>query len=64
MKELVQLLSDNDAATRAQAARGLATLNAAEELPRLVQLLKDKSPEVRNAAQQALDLLSAKSKQE
>lgn len=64
VKELVTLLSDNDAATRAQAARGLATLNATEELPRLVQLLKDKSADVRNAAQQALDALSAKSKQE
>jgi HEAT repeat protein len=60
--ELYHLLSDPDAATRAQAAKSMATMNAVEHLPKLIGMLKDKSPEVRAAAQQAIDQLNAKSK--
>jgi len=61
VRQVVLLLADPDAATRAQAARSLATLDALEHLPKLIALLKDKSPEVRAAAQQALDQLNARS---
>ena len=61
VKELLVLLADPDALTRAQAAKSLATLNAVEHLPKLIALLKDKSAEVRAAAQQAIDQLHAKS---
>ncbi|MBI5364778.1 MAG: HEAT repeat domain-containing protein [Planctomycetes bacterium] len=61
VKELLVLLADNDATTRAQAAKSLATLNAAEHLPKLIALLKDKAPEVRTAAQLAIDQLNARS---
>lgn len=57
--ELVPMLDDADAATRASAARSLATLRATEHLPRLVRLLKDKDATVRDAAQKALDALNA-----
>lgn len=61
VKDLLVLLGDADATTRAQAAKSLATLNAVEHLPKLIALLKDKAPEVRAAAQLALDQLNAKS---
>ena len=61
VKELLPLLADPDATVRAQAAKSLATLDAAEHLPKLIALLKDKSPEVRAAAQLAIDQLNAKS---
>ncbi|MBK7875351.1 MAG: HEAT repeat domain-containing protein [Planctomycetes bacterium] len=61
VKELLPLLADPDATVRAQAAKSLATLDAAEHLPKLIALLKDKAPEVRAAAQLAIDQLNAKS---
>jgi hypothetical protein len=64
IQELLKLLGDSDEHTRAQAARSLATLNATEQLPQLIQLLKDRSREVRQAAQQAIDDLSTRKKDE
>lgn len=60
VNSLVKLCDDAEPATRAQAAKGLAALDALEQLPKLIALLKDKSPEVRSAAQQALDVLNAR----
>ncbi len=56
--ELAGLLDAQDAVQRAQAARGLATLEAAEYLPRLIRMLQDSDAGVRKAAQQALDRLN------
>lgn len=56
--DLLPMLSDKDAATRASAARSLATLQAIEHLPKIVALLKDKDAAVREAAQKALDVLN------
>lgn len=60
VSSLVKLCDDPDPATRAQAAKGLAALDALEHLPKLIALLKDKSPDVRAAAQQALDVLNTR----
>ncbi|MBK7644754.1 MAG: HEAT repeat domain-containing protein [Planctomycetes bacterium] len=57
--DLLPMLSDKDATTRAAAARSLATLKAVEHLPKLIALLKDKDATVREAAQRALDALNA-----
>jgi HEAT repeat protein len=57
--ELVPMLADKDANVRAQAARSLGALEAVEHLPALVRLLKDAAPEVRTAAQSAIDALTA-----
>jgi len=45
------------AEVRAQAALGLATLGAVEQLPKVVLMLKDPETEVRAAAKQALESL-------
>lgn|GEM_PF-5169097 len=57
--ELLALLDDDDPLFRAEAARGLATLQAVEHLPRLVLLLKDDDERVRAAARAALDRMHA-----
>jgi HEAT repeat protein len=57
--EVLPLLDDRDPMIRAQAARSLATLDAVEQLPRLLALLKDGAPVVRDAAQEAIDRLNA-----
>jgi HEAT repeat protein len=57
--QLLPMLNDGDEKVRAQAILSLATLDAVEQLPKIVQFLKDKSPAVRQAAQQALDKLNA-----
>jgi HEAT repeat protein len=56
--ELVPMLADPDANIRAQAARSMGALGAVEHLPALVRLLKDPVPEVRVAAQEAIDVLT------
>lgn len=56
--ELALLLIDRDANVRAQAARSLGALGAVELLPKLVNMLKDPAPEVRGAAQSAIDVLT------
>lgn len=56
--ELVRMLDSTDAQQRAQAARGLGTLEAAETIPRLIRLLKDAHAGVQKAAQEALDRLN------
>lgn len=55
--ELLTLLEDEDPVLRAEAARGLATLQAVEHLPKLVRMLKDENPSVAAAARKALDRL-------
>jgi HEAT repeat protein len=55
--DLLTLLDDDDATVRAEAARGLATLGAVDQLPQLIRLLKDDDATVRAAARQALDAL-------
>lgn len=55
--ELVTLLDGGSPAQRAEAARGLATLGAIEELPRLIRLLDDEDAQVRTAVREALDRL-------
>lgn len=57
--ELVPMLADKDATIRAQAARSLGALEALEQLPALVRLLKDSDGNVRKAAQSAIDVLTA-----
>ncbi len=64
VKELVLLLDDTNPAVRAQAARGLGTLHALEQMPRLVRLLKDSDESVRKAASEALGVLNAPTKQD
>ncbi|MCY3000545.1 MAG: HEAT repeat domain-containing protein [Planctomycetota bacterium] len=57
--ELVPMLGDKDATIRAQAAKSLGALEALEQLPALVRLLKDSNDGVRKAAQSAIDVLTA-----
>lgn len=57
--ELVPMLGDKDATIRAQAAKSLGALEALEQLPALVRLLKDSDTNVRKAAQSAIDVLTA-----
>jgi hypothetical protein len=57
--ELAALLDAADPTQRIEAARGLATLEAVELLPRLVRLLQDRDEGVRKAARAALDRLNA-----
>lgn len=57
--DLVVMLDDAEAAVRVQAVRGLATLGAKEEMPRIVRMLKDKDELVRKAAEDALGALNA-----
>jgi len=54
--ELVRLLDAKDTAKRVAAIRGLATWEAVEAMPRLIQLLSEK--EVAAAAREALDRLN------
>lgn len=57
--ELLVLLDTGSPAQRAQAARGLATLGAVEELPRLIRLLDDDDAQVVSAVREAIDRLHA-----
>ncbi|MBL8862176.1 MAG: hypothetical protein JNK02_09200 [Planctomycetes bacterium] len=57
--DLAALLDSKDPATRAEAARGLATLEGVEHLPRLVRMLQDPDEGVRKAVRAALDRLNA-----
>jgi HEAT repeat protein len=59
IRDLVGLLDDKDASVRAQAVRGLATLSAVQEMPRIVRMLKDTDAGVRKAAEDALGILNA-----
>ncbi len=56
--ELAAMLDSKDAVQRAQAARGLATLEGVEHLPRLVRMLQDPDASVRKAVQESLDRLN------
>jgi len=57
--ELAAMLDSKDAAQRAEAARGLATLQGVEHLPRLVRMLQDPDTKVRAAVQESLGRLNA-----
>jgi len=57
--ELAGMLDSKDAAQRAEAARGLATLQGVEHLPRLVRMLQDPDAKVRAAVQESLERLNA-----
>lgn len=59
INELVKILETAKPDLRAQVVRSLATLGAVEELPRILKLLKDQDPGVREAAQRALEVLNA-----
>jgi HEAT repeat protein len=59
VRQLVVMLDDKEPAVRAQALRGLATLNALNEMARVVRMLKDPDAQVRKAAEQALSQLNA-----
>ena len=56
--KLARLLADDDPLVVAAAARGLATLDAVEQLPALVELLRHADARVKAAAQEALDVLN------
>jgi len=55
--ETLALLADTNEAVRVQAIRGLATLGAVEQVPRLVKLVGEGSAAEKKAALEALDLL-------
>lgn len=57
--ELAAMLDSKDPAQRAEAARGLATLQGVEHLPRLVRMLQDPDAKVRAAVQESLGRLNA-----
>jgi len=59
IRDLLTLLDDSNPAVRAQAVRGLATLQAIEQMPRIVRMLKDSDEGVRKAAGEALGVLNA-----
>ncbi|TAJ24212.1 MAG: HEAT repeat domain-containing protein [Planctomycetota bacterium] len=59
LDELVPLLDSSDDKVRAGAATSIGSLGGVEHSPRLVKLLQDKSPLVREAAQKAIDRLAA-----
>jgi hypothetical protein len=59
LAELLPLLDDRDEKVRAGAATSIATLGGVEHSVKLVKLLQDKSPAVREAAQKAIDRLAA-----
>jgi HEAT repeat protein len=59
VQDLVALLDDKSPAVRAQAVRGLGTLGARQEMPRVVRMLKDPDESVRKAADEALGVLNA-----
>ncbi len=56
--KLLPMLADADEKIRAQAVLSLATLDAVEHLPKIVEMLKDKSSGVRDAAAKALEKLN------
>ena len=58
IRDLLALLDDPTPLVRAQAVRGLATLRAVEQMPRVVRLLKDPDEGVRKAADEALGVLN------
>jgi hypothetical protein len=62
VNDLITLLDDKTPAVRAQAVRGLATLGAIQEMPRVVRMLKDTDESVRKAADEALGILNAPKK--
>ncbi len=64
VQDLVELLDDKMPAVRAQAVRGLATLGARAEMPRVVRMLKDPDEAVRKAADEALGTLNAPPKKD
>ena len=57
--ELVKMLDDPDIVIQVEAIRSLGTFKAAEQMPRLIRLLKHERLEIREAARQALDVLHA-----
>lgn len=59
--ELASMLSSDDAATVAAAAKGLAALGAVDELPALIRLMKHADASVRAAATEAVERLTASS---
>jgi HEAT repeat protein len=59
VRDLVTLLDDTNPAVRAQAVRGLGTLHAIEQMPRIVRALKDADESVRKAAEETLQVLNA-----
>jgi hypothetical protein len=58
LQELVALLDSKDEKVRAGAATSIGTLGGSEVSPRLVRLLQDPAPLVREAAQKAIDRLA------
>lgn len=56
--ELAAMLDAKDPVQRAEAARGLATLDGVEHLPRLVRMLQDPDAGVRKAVQESLERLN------
>ncbi|MCY2960250.1 MAG: hypothetical protein NTY35_08790 [Planctomycetota bacterium] len=56
--ELAAMLDAKDPVQRAEAARGLATLDGVEHLPRLVRMLQDPDGNVRKAVQESLERLN------
>lgn len=61
--ELISMLSSHEPSVRREAARALATLRAVEALTALIKLLADPVEDVRKAAQESLDRLNGRSKQ-
>jgi HEAT repeat protein len=59
LDELAPLLDSPDDKVRAGAATSIGSLGGVEHSPRLVRMLQDKSPLVREAAQKAIDRLAA-----
>ncbi|MEH2054890.1 MAG: HEAT repeat domain-containing protein [Nostoc sp.] len=61
VKQFVKQLHDKDSAvSRQTAAQALGQMQAKEQAPQVVLLLKDSDPDVRNAAAQALGQMQAK----
>ncbi len=61
--ELIALLGAQDLETRVQAIRGLATWEAVEAMPRLIQLASAKEARIAAAAREALERLNATEKE-
>ena len=59
VRDLVAMLDDKSPEVRSRAVRGLGALGAIDELPRVVQMLKDSDDGVRNAASEVLKTLGA-----
>jgi hypothetical protein len=58
VNQLLGMVGDEDPEVRAYAVRSLATLDAVEHLPDMVRALADEHPMVREAAQEALEILT------